>query len=418
MSLHIAIIGYGTAGAALAILLARDGHQVEVFEQSAQPGPVGAGLLLQPSGMLALDALGLLPAALQHGATVHRLYGETPRGRPVMDMRYAQLDPRLMGLGMQRGALFELLHGALPGSVQLHNGRYIDTVLSERGRVIDRHGRSEGPFDLVVAADGTGSQLRATLGAAVRQDRVFPWGALWCLLPAMDWPWPHELRQRYRQARQMLGVLPVGTRPGDATPRLSFFWSQRGDLLAQWPQQSLSALRDELVQLWPDFAAHAGLIQSHAQLACARYREVRLARRWHLHKLVLMGDAAHAMSPQLGQGVNMALLDALALRDALRGAGGLDQQLTRYAQIRRRHVWIYQFWSRWLTPLFQDDGALLAGLRDLLFHPLGRLPGGRQTMLRVLTGTRIGLLGTLGLPERVLALLHQHLHRTPGTASG
>ncbi|MEQ9728908.1 FAD-dependent monooxygenase, partial [Pseudomonas sp. WHRI 8822A] len=69
---------------------------------------------MQPSGLQVLWKMGLLEQALQHGAPVRRLYGETPCGRAVMDMRYRDLDARLMGLGMQRGALFALLRDAWP----------------------------------------------------------------------------------------------------------------------------------------------------------------------------------------------------------------------------------------------------------------------------------------------------------------
>ena len=108
-SLRVAIVGYGTAGQALAVALGRDGHAVNVFERVPEPGPVGAGFLLQPTGLCALWALGLLPQALACGAPVHRLYGETVDGRPVMDMRYRELHPAIFGLGMQRGAIFRLL---------------------------------------------------------------------------------------------------------------------------------------------------------------------------------------------------------------------------------------------------------------------------------------------------------------------
>jgi 2-polyprenyl-6-methoxyphenol hydroxylase-like FAD-dependent oxidoreductase len=113
------------------------------------------------------------------------------------------------------------------------------------------------------------------------------------------------------------------------------------------------------------------------------------------------------MSPQLGQGVNMALLDALALRDALRtvpegvalDTRTLDGALRAFADERRRHVAIYQFWSRWLTPVFQGEQDAVAAMRDALFVPMGRLPGGRGQMLRVLTGTQRGWLGRQALPE-------------------
>lgn len=60
--LRIAVIGYGTAGQALSILLSRDGHEVEIFERVPSPGPVGAGFLLQPSGLQVLWQMGLLDA--------------------------------------------------------------------------------------------------------------------------------------------------------------------------------------------------------------------------------------------------------------------------------------------------------------------------------------------------------------------
>ena len=69
----ITVIGAGLAGSLLAILLSRDGHRVEVFERAAEPGPVGAGFLLQPTGLQVLWQMGLLPAALAHGAPVTRL---------------------------------------------------------------------------------------------------------------------------------------------------------------------------------------------------------------------------------------------------------------------------------------------------------------------------------------------------------
>ena len=58
---------------------------------------------------------------------------------------------------------------------------------------------------------------------------------------------------------------------------------------------------------------------------------------------------------------------------------------------------IYHFWSRWLTPLFQSDRDRLATLRDFAFLPLGRMPGGRGHMLRVLSGTQKGYFGALAL---------------------
>ncbi|MFT3756922.1 MAG: NAD(P)/FAD-dependent oxidoreductase [Pseudoxanthomonas sp.] len=408
MKLDIAIVGYGTAGQAAAVLLQRDGHRVQVFERAPQPGPVGAGFLLQPTGLQVLWKMGLLGAALAHGAPVRRLFGETPCGRAVMDMRYAGLDARLFGLGMQRGALFELLDRAWEGRADgLQPGLCIADVETASGRIRDESGRWHGPFDLVIAADGSASRLRSVLareGHAPALDRPYPWGALWRLLPAGDWPWPDELRQRYVAARKMIGLLPVGTRPGDATPQLSFFWSLPASGFDAWRERGLPAWRDEVATIWPQVGALVADIADDTTLARASYRDAVL-RQWHTGKLVLLGDSAHAMSPQLGQGVNMALMDALALRDALREGDSTGAALARYEAARRKHVRIYQFWSRWLTPLFQSEHDVVARVRDLGMLPAGRMPGGKGHMLRVLSGTQQGWFGKLALqPEFITAM--------------
>ncbi len=404
--LRIAVIGYGTAGQALAILLTCDGHEVEIFERVPTPGPVGAGFLLQPSGLQVLWQMGLLDGVRAHAAPVHRLYGDTPCERAVMDMGYAGLDARLHGLGMQRGALFSLLDQARDGAGQLHVGTTIVSVDAEQGRLRDSEGRQHGPFDLMVAADGAASTLRGGVEQGIALDRVYPWGALWCLLPAEDWPHMSELRQRYVAARRMIGLLPVGTRPGDGTPRLSFFWSLPRADFERWQADGMAPWLEELHALWPQASARFAHLQEPGQLARAVYRDA-VMKRWHQGRLVLAGDAAHAMSPQLGQGVNMALLDALALRDALRTHGGGEAALLAYQAQRRAHVAVYQRWSRWLTPLFQSDRDVWAKARDVLLGPMGRMPGGRGHMLRVLSGTQHGWFGAMPLDPAFIEALAQ-----------
>ncbi len=412
--LRIAIVGYGTAGQAAAVLLSRDGHDVTVFERVATPGPVGAGFLLQPTGLQVLWQMELLGEVFRYGARVTRLYGDTGSGRTVMDMRYAGLDRRLCGIGLQRGALFAILASAWSERARrLRAGHDIVWLDTDRGLLKDANGERFGPYDLLLVADGSASTLRNAVTKPTL-DRPYPWGALWCLLPAAEWPHVDELRQRYQAARKMVGLLPVGSCPDDATTRISLFWSLRSDAFERWQADGFDAFRSELRDLWPQAEALFSGLTSADQLARARYRDTIL-RHWHHGRAALIGDSAHAMSPQLGQGVNMALLDALVLRDALRGGGTVAESLQAYQSQRRRHVRIYQLWSRWLTPLFQSERDRLAGLRDLAFHPMGRLPGGRRQMLRVLSGTRQGLLGVLPLAGEFLDDLHAQV-TNPGQA--
>lgn len=252
-----------------------------------------------------------------------------------------------------------------------------------------------------MVADGAASSLRSGI-ADVAFDRPYPWGAHWCLLARRDWPFADELRQRYAGARRMAGMLPVGTRPGDPTPRMSFFWSLPCSALER--PLDADAWRADVAALWPEAAEWLRDIPVPEGLASARYRDA-MSRRWHRGRGIVLGDAAHAMSPQLGQGANMALMDAWMLREALRTSPTIDDAFATYELGRRRHVGIYHFWSRWLTPLFQSSHDALASCRDRVFHPVTRAPGGRRQVLRVLTGTRSGWMGVVPLEDAFLDAL-------------
>lgn len=388
--MRIAIVGYGTAGQAAAIFLARDGHEVEVFEQSAELKPVGAGFLLQPTGLGVMTQLGLREAAIARGARIERLHGANAEGRVVMDMAYADHAPKRFGLGMTRGALFALLHAACVHAAAIRTGLRIVRVADDGRGLVDAAGGEHGPFDLIVAADGASSTLRAASMLA-RRDPLYPWGAMWCLLPADGWPHTSELRQRYDGTRRMLGVLPVGTRPDRPGRWLTFYYSLAGARVDAFGTGDLETMQADVAALWPELAERTRAIVDPVQLNRARYRDVVLTEASR-GRIVFIGDAAHGMSPQLGQGVNMALLDAEVLADALRAHTDIARALAQYARSRASHVAVYQRLSRWLTPLFQSDRAWLGALRDRAFGPLGRLPLARREMLKILTGTKRGWL--------------------------
>lgn len=396
--LDIAIVGYGTAGQAAALFLSRQGHRLQVFERAPQLGPVGAGLLLQPTGQAVLAELGLLDAALACGAPVRRLFGATRGGRAVMDMHYARLHAACFGLGIQRGALFTLLRDAYADHAQVRTGTTIVEVDPARATLRDAEDAAHGPFDLIVLADGAASRLRPP--ARVRRDAAYPWGAFWCLCGDPEQRFAECLTQRYDGASRFAGILPVGRLPGEAESarQCSFFWSLRTAEFERVRAGGLEAWRSAAIDYWPDATPLLLRIERFEQLAAASYRDAVLDR-FHEGRCVVLGDAAHSMSPQLGQGANMALMDARELAQSLRDEADLDRALRRYDRERRRHVGIYQQLSRWLTPLFQSDSRVAGTLRDALFGPLGAAPIARGEMLKVLAGIKRGWFGSLPMPR-------------------
>src|SRR3954451_4726966 len=298
---RVGVVGAGTAGLAAAALLARAGDTVEVLERAPSPGPVGAGLLLQPTGQAILTRLGVLDEVLAGAARVERILGTTIAGKRFMDLTYPGAE---FGLGVHRGALFAALLGAAEraGAV-LRPG--VEIVARSGGTLTAAGGARFGPYDLIVGADGARSPLRRFLGV---RPRVLEhrWGALWGIFEDPDTAFP-AMDQYFDGAGRMAGFLPTGT------GGVSLFWSVRLDRIAAVRAAGVDAFRADLFDLVPQASFLA--LESMEQLLPASYRQVSLPR-WHDGQLVLLGDAAHALSPQLGQGANLALLDAAALADA------------------------------------------------------------------------------------------------------
>lgn len=385
---RVGVVGAGFGGCATAITLARDGHDVTVLEAVPVPGPVGAGIMLQPTGMLALARLGLLDRVLAHGERCDRLRSIRRDGRVLFDLPYAAWGASLFGLGLHRGALFEALYGALPDAGVKVELDVTATAVDDR-YVVDARGARHGPFDLIVVADGARSRLRRALGHA-RRDDEYPWGALWFVAADPERTFRDELFQVVDGPGAMLGLLPTGTTPRDPTPRVSLFVSVRLDRVEQVRARGTEAFRDEALALCPRAAPALAQIDDVRSLLVASYRDVRLPRL-DFGRVVYVGDAAHATSPQLGQGSNLALLDALALGDAIRAHETLERALPAYSATRRAQLGFYQWMTRLLTPFFQGDSAALGVLRDLFMPIAARLPFVRGQMVATMCGVKRGL---------------------------
>ena len=380
----IAVAGCGPGGLAAALSLTRLGHRVTLVERFVAPRPVGSGLMIQPTGLRVLDALGLGEALRTLAAPIRGLHGlSMPSRRLALTMSYAAIDAGTMAYGVHRALLFQVLFEAVQREdLRIETSRtVVDSVADGRRRRLRFEDGRESPlFDLVVDAMGARSPL-------ARRAGDLAYGALWATLDRVPAPGivADRLDQRYRRASQMAGVMPIGRLAPAAADSVAYFWSLRLDALARWRREGLEAWRAEALALWPESAPLVDLVRSADQFVFASYQHRTLPSPVD-NALVHLGDAWHATSPQLGQGANMALLDAAALATALREAGDVPTALVAYDRRRRWHVRVYQAMSRLFTPAFQSNGAVLPWLRDRLVAPLDRVALARRLTARIVAG--------------------------------
>lgn len=400
--LKIGVAGAGPAGLAVALFLSRAGHQIEILERFDTPAPVGSGLLMQPTGLTVLAALGLSDTIHRLGNRIDRLHGaDAVSGRTVLDVRYDSGSGGRYGLAVQRAALFNTLHDAvIADAIPIRTGVTLASsgILRERAILKDTDDTEIGDYDLVIDATGARSALVAK-SAVAPNVRDLIYGAFWATLDGAGAVYDRSaLSQRYDKAKVMIGLLPAGRARPDAQDRVAFFWSMKVADVEAVKAAGLERWKSIIRNYWPDCVPFLDQIEDWDQLTLARYAH-RTARPPFDGRLVFIGDSAHSTSPQLGQGANMALLDAAALSHALATSPDLPSALSAYAEVRRNHVRLFQFLSLAFTPFYQSDSSAIAWVRDRLVSTIAKVPPMPGLLASIVAGTLIDPFKGTGLQE-------------------
>lgn len=388
----IAIVGSGTAGLAAASYLTKNGHNVRIFERFAEPKPLGAGLLLQPTGLACLAALGLDEQAIDYGAPINNLFGKTASDKIIFDISYRNLKRHYFGLGIHRGALFTILYNeVLRQKISIQTScEIIDTSIKGNERYLITSDKQEiGPFDLVIDASGMKSPLRKH--GKIFLDKPYPYGAIWGVVddPGQEFGRDY-LAQRYDGAHIMIGMMAIGRAPDCDTEKCTFFWSLPPGGYELWLENGLDQWKEQVINYWPEIEPFLRQFQKPDDLTHAQYSDI-IMKGWNADRLVFIGDAAHNTSPQLGQGANLGLADALVLSNMLQNHDDINDALAAYTKARKSHIYFYQIASRWLTPFFQSHYKWAGSVRDLSFEILCKTPYVKTEMLRTLAGIKNGL---------------------------
>jgi 2-polyprenyl-6-methoxyphenol hydroxylase-like FAD-dependent oxidoreductase len=322
----VLIVGAGIAGLALARALRQRGLTAEVVERVTEWEPSGAGLYLPANAVRALHELGIDPAAAARANPIRRQRFLDHRGRRLADI---DLDRIWDGVGdcvaVHRAALHGALHEAT-AEVPVRLGTSVTDLQDGEAPRVSFSDRSTGRYDLVVGADGVHSTVRSLAlgGPAASYVGQASWRFVADGFPDIS-DWTVMLGRGCTFLTVALGQAVVYC---------------YADLNTSDPA---GAVGEDCPHSFADFADPVPrLLDQAAEAYFAPIEEVA-PPAWTARRVVLVGDAAHASSPNMAQGAAMAVEDALVLAEMLTADQPVDQALASYVQRRKARVaWVQE----------------------------------------------------------------------------
>ncbi len=362
MALRAVVVGGGLGGMAAAVALAQAGIDVQVHEQAQRLTEVGAGVSLAPNGLRMLERLGVGEGIERAGARYMSNQLLLSDGRPARHEPHHFSQPGT-NVGIHRADLLALLAAQLPAGTVRTGRRCSGFSQDADAATVGFADGTTATADVVIGADGIHSALQ---GFVVPPSRPVFSGvvAYRGLVPRIDGYRADAIQMWMGESKHFL-VFPVragqllnyvGFVPSDGSVRES--WSERGDAAALAAQ--FAGWDPVIGQVIAAISGPGG-----SGFRWGMYDRAPLPR-WSSGRLTLLGDAAHPMLPHLGQGVNQALEDAVALAALLRACASsrdVPRSLAAYERLRRDRTARVQIGSRRQGAGYDSSGSRLVDRR-------------------------------------------------------
>ncbi len=360
---RFAIIGGGIAGLTLAIALSRKGLNIQVFESAPVFKPLGAGLSLATNAMKALADIGIDKEVIAYGKLIKQMFGKDEAGRVISFTDAEELTRRfgvVNNFTIHRADLHHVLNSLLPpGTVQLGKA-LIDFEQGQNCVTLSFADGTKADVDYVIACDGIHSIVRKKLlpKSLPRYAGYTCWRAVVNDLP--EGFNENETTETWGRGRRF-GVVPLSNK------RVYWFATlnaqQQDALMQSSKSKALQAIFKDFHFPIPDILRRT----RDEQIIWSDIIDIEPIRQFAFGRVLLMGDAAHATTPNLGQGACMAIEDAASL------SNGLTKYIPEEAfigfekhRIKRTSDIVNQSWG--LGNLAQWENPLLIRLRNGLLR--------------------------------------------------
>ena len=340
---HVLIIGGGIGGNSLALFLKKAGITSTVYEAYAYKDAVGGGLGLAPNGMNVLAALGLAETVQERGTlnVENCFYNE--RGRILARYKNGTVKQYGQpGVSLTRASLHDILtEAAKKQGIQIEYQKRLQNV-SYQGEKVTAHfaDGTQAEGDLLIGADGIHSKTRQVVFPDSPKPAYVGIVGVGGFVPAAAVP-PMTLREQQSFCFTFGPNGFFGYCGGDKGDMMWWSNMQRKQELTreQLADLSLDNLKQEMLTTYKGYHEPIQtLIRNTTTPFKINVSDIQSLPTWHKGRVVLIGDAAHAVSPNAGQGASMALEDAMYLGKLLGQSANYEQVFEQFEQARKPRV--------------------------------------------------------------------------------
>src|SRR5579859_3549959 len=356
---RVAIIGGGIGGHTTAIALRKIGFEVDVYERATELKEVGSGMSLWPNAVRSLNQIdpGVLARLATRGSPLRRMLMKDASGERIKTLPLPVTD--YSGIAIHRAELQSALAQSVPAP-SIHLDHTFSRLEQRPSSVLLHFENGDcAEADLVVACDGIHSAVRKSLGLKTKlSNRSYSvWRGMTDINPEIE-PWSLGLEhdgdfsESYGHGRRF-GILRIG--PG----RIHWYATANNALLTPGPPAT--ATLQELFSGW--HAPIPDLIAGAESPICTRVQDRLATLPWVVGRVAILGDAAHPISPNFGQGACLAIEDAVVLASCLQIHENLPRALRRYEHSRYPRCLEILFMSREAGRFAQFQNRTLVHLR-------------------------------------------------------
>jgi len=324
-NLKIDIVGAGIGGLTLGIALKKKGFTINVFEQANEIKAVGAGIVLANNAMQVYDKLGIRASLENQGNIIKAFHLATPDLKPLVGASLQQFEEKygVRNIAIHRGVLQKELAKHFTDK-QLHTGFELDRInRGEDGYELSFKNGQSINSTLVIGADGAHSQVRKAIfpESIIRNTNQICWRGV------AEYELPDAFQQELTEAwgkGERFGFVKIA-------PKTVYWFAVKS-----FKNGKEDMGNDQLTHYFNSFHPMVGeLIEAtpQDQIHVARLSDLKPMKQWYKGSICLLGDAAHAMTPNMGQGAGQSIEDAHILSQCL-GLLNPQEAFERYQKLR------------------------------------------------------------------------------------